>query len=205
MKEPRRFEPYVERVRFTPMVIFVLVFFFGVTGIWGWLFGTDPALRQSPGGWAIILVPIAVFGGAGVTILIDTLRYPLALRVDHVGVTLGRSAVLLTHHGWSWRTPQVTVPWHDAEAVVLYQVSNHSSGTSMGYVGLRLRAGVAQPPGEPSEKGFWRRLGGWLGQDLPPEGVTVYRQIFGWRLDEKRLRKLVKQHTGGAVRVTGGL
>ncbi|GAA0814043.1 hypothetical protein Sya03_58270 [Spirilliplanes yamanashiensis] len=195
---------YEERVRFTPTVVLAIGFFLVVAVVWAALFGTDPAMRGDAEGWAVILVPVAVFGGVGVAILADVLRHPLALRVDGHGVTLGRSAGLVSHHGWAWRTPQVTVPWEDTDAVVLYRVGT-SNGSSMAYVGLRLRAGAALPSGEPSERGFWPRLGRLLGSDEAPCGVAVYRQVFGWRIDEKRLKRHVRQRTRGRVEVLGGL
>lgn len=55
--------------------------------------------------------------------LVGALRHTVALRVDQHGVTLGRAAALMTHHGLWWRTPRVKVPWHDIDAIVFFSLS----------------------------------------------------------------------------------
>jgi hypothetical protein len=82
----------------------------------GWM-ALDPEIMTDLAAWLFFPVTIAFFGGIGLSLLIAAARHPVALRVDHDGVTLGRAPVLLTQHGFWWRTPRVTVPWQDIDAV----------------------------------------------------------------------------------------
>jgi hypothetical protein len=185
---------YVERVGFTPSFTAAIVFLLGLTGFWVWM-GTDPVFREDLAGWAFIVLPILFFGGFGLILLVDALRRPITVRVDHEGVTLGRPPGLLTQHGLRWRTPTVRVLWRDIEAIVLFsQHSNASSGAIPTFIGLGLRAGASLPPAEPVREGMMRRLSVLMGQDRAPADVSLYRHIFGWRVDVKRLGAVVRRH-----------
>jgi hypothetical protein len=107
---------------------------------------------------------------------------------------------MLTQHGLWWRTPTVKVFWHEIDAVVLFTLSTPKAWLDVPFIGLRLCADAELPPGEPRSLGFWRRLSRWMGQSSPPRGVDLYRQIFGWKPDEQRLREAVRHYSDG-VRV----
>jgi hypothetical protein len=193
--EPSVLEPYEERLGFTPMLAFCTVIFLAIGGFWGWM-ATDPQVTSGPAGWVFAVVTIVFFGGGGLSMLFGALRRQVALRVDEHGVTLGRPPGLMTHHGLWWRTPRVTVPWDDIDTVVLFSLNAPGSST-LSFVGLRLHDGAALPAREPWRWGVWRRLNMWMGQGRPPEDIDLYRQIFGWRVDEKRLRSAAKAYARG--------
>jgi hypothetical protein len=193
-------QPYVVRVRFSPAVVLMIVFFLVLAVFWWWQFGMKGFAWTSLWGWGVVVPPVLFFAGAAVDGLVHTLRRPVGLQVDQDGVTLGRSPGPISYREW-WHNPQVTVPWQDIQAVVLFERYSSSANGRASYVGLRLRPGAATPPGPPSDAGFWRRLGGWLGRERPPKGLGLCRMAFGWKIDAQRLKTVVKQHSGGAVRV----
>jgi hypothetical protein len=187
--------PYEERLRFTPMLVLCMVLFLAIGLVYGWI-ATDLTITDGPGGLPFALVPIVFFGGGGLSMLVGALRRRVALRVDQDGVTLGRPPGLMTHHGLWWRTPRVTVPWADIDAVVLFSLDTPKTGP-LSFIGLRLRPGAAHPRREPRRLGIWRRLNIWMGQARPPEDVALYRQIFGWQVNKRRLRRAVEAHARG--------
>ena len=203
MTEPNLPKPYVERYRFTPMLVLCTVLFLGIGASWAWI-GAVSGLTDSLAGWLMLLVPIVFFGGGGLAMLLGPLLHGLALRVDQDGVTLGRELGLMTHNGLWWRTPQVTVPWNDVDAVVLFSLANPKGG-SVSCIGVRLRAGASLPPSEPTGFVLWQRLNAALGQERPPEDVSFYRQIFGWEADKRRLRRAVKTHATGVEVMSGAV
>jgi hypothetical protein len=154
----------------------------------------------APFGFAY-LASWVIFGlGEGLVPLIAAFNQREAMRVDEEGVTLACAPLMLTQHGLWWRTPRVKVFWHEIDAVVLFSLSTPKAWLDVPFVGLRLCADVELPPGEPRRLGLWRRLSRWMGQSSPPRGVDLYRQIFGWKPDEQRLREAVRLYSDG-VRV----
>ncbi len=127
--------------------------------------------------------------------LLGPLLHGLALRVDQDGVTLGRELGLMTHNGLWWRTPQVTVPWNDVDAVVLFSLANPKGG-SVSCIGVRLRAGASLPPSQPTGFVLWRRLNAALGQERPPEDVSSTGRSSAGRPRRPR-RRAVKTHATG--------
>jgi hypothetical protein len=101
-------------------------------------------------------------------------RKRVALRLDTRGVTLGGQPFP--------PRPEVTAPWFDLDAIVLFE---HYDGysTTWPYIGLRLRDGAARPYGVPEPGSVRARL-----NRKPAE---VSRRIFGYRLDEAQLIQAV--------------
>jgi hypothetical protein len=199
MTGPTISKAYAETLGFTPMLVFSSVLFLVVAVPFGWM-ALDPEIMTGPGILLFFLVSLAFCGGSGLAMLIAAARHPVALRVDHDGVTLGRPPGLFIQYGFWWRTPKVTVAWHDLDAIVVFDLAI-SPRRAVSCIGLRLRAGAALPPGEPTRTTVWQYLNRALGQGRPPEDVGFYRQIFGWRLDQKRLTKAVTAHAGPGVQV----
>jgi hypothetical protein len=199
MTEVTTSKAYTETLGFTPMLVFSSVLFLAIAVPFGWM-ALDPEIMTGPGIGLFFLASIAFCGGSGLAMLTAAARHPVALRVDHDGVTLGRPPGLFTQYGFWWRTPRVTVPWHDIDAIVVFRLAI-SPQRGVSCIGLRFRAGAPLPPGEPTRTTVWQYLNRALGQGRPPEDVGLYRQIFGWRLDQKRLTKAVKAHAGSGVQV----
>ena len=119
---------------------------------------------------------IALFGLGGVAYLVGLLRGKLALRVDAEGVTLGRSPLVAEVSGR-------TVPWSDVEAVVLF--TQITGRTTMTYVGLQRREGLAPLPGSPGARAL--KVSAALLPGIPVEVLATSIAVNGWRLDQKRL------------------
>ncbi len=192
---------YEERFGFTPMLVGGLVAALLMTVALGVLAaGTD--MLTDPLGRAVAAV---VAGGAVMAafILVRTLRRPVALRVDAAGVTLGRPPTPLTHDGRLFRTRPVTVPWRDIEGIVLF-TREVLEAPPIDNIGLRLVRGAPVPPGDPDEPeeddGVRSRRRSSSGGAPPPGNVVVWRQIYGWRLDRRRLGRSVRRYARG-VRV----
>jgi hypothetical protein len=201
MTRPNTSKAYTETLGFTPMLLFSSVLFLVIAVPFGWM-ALDPEIMTGPGILLFFLASLAFCGGSGLAMLIAAARHPVALRVDHDGVTLGRPPGLFTQYGFWWRTPRITVPWHDIDAVVVFGLAtNGPQRATVSCIGLRFRAGVALPRGEPTRTTVWQYLNRALGQDRQPEDVGLYRQIFGWRLDNRRLTKAVKAHAHPGVQV----
>lgn len=86
----------------------------------------------------------AVFAALAVAVLVQAPRHPLALRADHQGVTLGPEPGF-THQGFWWRASEITLTWHDIEAVVHFS-RDYTVAAFSDYIGLRLRDRAQQPP-----------------------------------------------------------
>jgi hypothetical protein len=198
--EPTTSKAYTETIGFTPMIVFGSVLSLALALGFGWML-LDPQIRTGADAWLFFLTSIAFFAGVGLALLIAAARHPVALRVDDDGVTLGRSAGLFTPYGFWWRTRRVTVPWRDIDAIVVFGLAVGSRYDALSCIGLRLRAGAALPPGEPTRTTLWQYLSRALGQERPPEGVGPHRQILGWRLDQERLTKAVNAHAHPGVQV----
>jgi hypothetical protein len=97
----------------------------------------------------------------------------------------------------AWLFFPVTI---DIDAVVVFGLANSGQGT-VSCIGLRLRAGATLPPGEPTGTSVWQYLNRALGQGRPPDDVRLYRQIFGWRLDQTRLTKAVQAYAHPGVQI----
>jgi hypothetical protein len=184
---------YEARVGFTPTLVVVVVMFLGLTGFWVWM-GTDPVFHEDAWGWAVIVVPILFFGTFGVFLLVNAARGMMTLRVDQAGITLGRTAGPITQNGFWWRTPPVTAPWQDIVAVTVSTEYLTMSSGSWTCLGLELRAEAPLPGARPTREGFLRRVRELLGPDREPGNVTLYRHVFGWRVDVKQLTSAVKHH-----------
>jgi hypothetical protein len=198
--------PYVARIGPRPILLFCSLLCLAIGG--GFLLMlADLAMQAEDWDWVgapfvlAFTVLVVVFGlGEGLVPLFAVFTRREALRVDEDGVTLACAPLMLTQHGLWWRTPTVTVFWHEIDAVVLFSLSSSGSSLDVPCIGLRLCADVQLPPGEPRSLGLWRRLCRWMGQSSPPRGVDLYRQIFGWKPDEQRLREAVRLYYDG-VRV----
>jgi hypothetical protein len=188
---------YEARVGFTPSLIAGVVLLLGLTAAWVWM-GTDPVMWEDPWGWAMIVVPILLFGSFGTLLLVNALRRAVTLRVDQDGIWLGRPAGLITVHGFWWQTPPLTVPWRDIEAVTVYTQRSDAGSGSWTCLGLEMRAESSVAP---KGAGFLRRLRDLLGPDREPGTMHISRHVFGWQVDIKALRSAVRQHAR-AVTVT---
>jgi hypothetical protein len=199
MTQPTTSEAYTAKVGFTPLLVFCSVISTGIAAGFGWM-ALDPQIMTDLAAWLFFPTTIAVFGSVGLALPIVAARHPVALRVDHDGVTLGRPPGLLTQHGLWWHTPRVTVPWRDIDAIVVFDLTD-SGPSTVSCIGLRLRAGADLPPGEPTRPSAWQYLNRVLGQSRPPDDVRLFRQIFGWRLDRELLAEAVRAHAHPGVQV----
>jgi hypothetical protein len=154
---------------------------------------------MEPAGLAFFLWTAAVFGGFSLFILIGAVRHRVGLAADENGITLGRPLGPISHHGMWWRTPVVTVPWRDIDAIVLFRLCTPTDGWTLHlpFVGIRLRPGAGLPPGEPKGRGLWVRLSVRMGQPPAPSDVDLYRQVFGYRLDQSRLAAAIAAYAPG--------
>jgi hypothetical protein len=120
--------------------------------------------------------------------LITVLSRRVALRVDVTGVTLGAVPP------WP-RTHTATVSWSDIEAVVLWRQA--AGSTSVQYLGLQRRAGLAPLPGS-VRSGLLKKLTSWsVPSDIPVQTAIDSRPVSFWRLDEQRLAEAINQFAPG--------
>ncbi len=120
---------------------------------------------------------ILMFAGGALRWTIAVVRQEIALRLDDDGITLGRLPFPPTR--------QVTVPWVDLEAVVLYERYVDNFGYQP-FLGLRLRDGADRPPGVPQP--------GSLRDRLNRRPAEVSRPVKNWRLDLSRLVEAVRAY-----------
>jgi hypothetical protein len=134
-------------------------------------------------------------GGYLAVRLITALSRRVALRVDVTGVTLGAVPP------WP-RTHIATVPWSDIEAVVLWrQVTGR---TSVRYLGLQRRAGLAPLPGSLRSGLLKKMTRSVVPRDVPLQTAIDSRPVSLWRLDEKRLAEAIDRFGTGVELVRAG-
>lgn len=127
-------------------------------------------------------------GGYLAVRLVTALSRRVALRVDVTGVTLG------VVPPWP-RTHIATVPWSDIEAVVLWrQVTGR---TSVRYLGLQRRAGLAPLPGSLRSGLLKKMTRSVVPRDVPLQTAIDSRPVSLWRLDEKRLAEAIDRFGTG--------
>jgi hypothetical protein len=143
-------------------------------------------VRESP----LIGVAGMLLGGGYLALrLITALSRRVALRVDVTGVTLGAVPP------WP-RTHTATVPWSDIEAVVLWRQAT-ARRTSVRYLGLQRRAGLAPLPGSLRSGLLKKMTRSVVPRDVPLQLAIDSRPVSLWRLDERRLAEAIDRFGAG--------
>lgn len=121
---------------------------------------------------------IVFFGGGGLVYAVGLMRGKLALRIDAEGITVGRSPLVR-------QLPGRTVPWSDVVSVVLF--AQKTSNTTMIYLGVQRREGLAPLPGSPGAVAM--KMSKALLPGIPADVLATSVPVNGWRLDEERLAR----------------
>jgi hypothetical protein len=102
-------------------------------------------------------------------------RRTIAFRADYAGITLGVPPGLR-----SPRAQPVSIPWADAEKIILYRAQSGGRGSQDGVpcIGVQRREGAAPLPGGDEQA---------PGCPVPGVAGGASRRITGWRLDRERL------------------
>jgi hypothetical protein len=130
---------------------------------------------------------LALFGGAGVIMLVGMASRKVALRVDEKGVLLGGSPM-------RYRATTAFVPWVEITTVVLW--TQAVGFNSLAYVGVERQPGLPPLPG-PGNGRAGRAITGTLAGQVPHELVMASRGVNGWRLDREALAKAVAANAPG--------
>jgi hypothetical protein len=175
---------YVERFRFTPMVIFTVLLCL-VIAVGFVIIAVSTDMGDDPLGLALAGAVVAFTGGLAAFLLVAGWRQQVTLRVDAHGVTFGRPATPFSNDGLWFLVPPVTVPWSEIDAIVLFS-RPVPDGAPQDFIGLLQR---------PADGPRARRSAGRRPDVRDAlDGVDPCRQIYGWRVDRARLRQVARRN-----------